>query len=308
MGALPPMDESQWQQAFDKYKHIAQYQYLNSNFTLSNFKFIFFWEWFHRLWARLIGVSFLIPFIYFLYKSYFKQWMITPLVILFLLGGLQGAIGWLMVKSGLNDTDVYVSHIRLAVHFMAAMALICYALVFGLMLSVPKQDVASSPIRNGAIAITVLLCIQLIYGAFMAGLKAAPSAPTFPDINGTFLPPLDDGGLIHNILYNKLAVHFIHRMLAYIVSLAIIVWWICAGKLISSPVFNRVKHWPLLLVIIQVCLGALAVVNSPYMTRATFGVFEWLAIAHQLTGMLLLLTMVAMIYLNSGKSLAARPY
>ncbi|WP_305833183.1 COX15/CtaA family protein, partial [Klebsiella pneumoniae] len=134
MGALPPLNKTEWQQAFEQYQKIAQFKYINSHFTLGDFKFIFFWEWFHRLWARLISVVFLIPFIYFLIKKYFQQWMIKPLIILFVMGGLQGAIGWIMVKSGLNDENVYVNHIRLAIHFVAAMVLICYALVFGLMI------------------------------------------------------------------------------------------------------------------------------------------------------------------------------
>src|ERR1051326_1566786 len=121
MGALPPMNEQDWVSAFEKYKQIAQYKYLNQHFTLTDFKFIFFWEWFHRLWARLMGVAFIIPFIYFIIKRYIKQWMVGPLVILFLLGALQGAIGWIMVQSGLNENDLYVSHIRLAAHFIAAM-------------------------------------------------------------------------------------------------------------------------------------------------------------------------------------------
>src|SRR5205823_2447693 len=109
---------------------------------------------------------------------YFKSWMVFPLVILFLLGALQGAIGWIMVKSGLNDNDLYVSHIRLAVHFMAAMVLISYALIFGLMLSAYRRErMNNSGLLKGAVIITVLVSIQLVFGAFMAGLKAAASAP-----------------------------------------------------------------------------------------------------------------------------------
>src|SRR3954451_12721544 len=152
MGAMPPVNENEWQQAFSKYQQIAQYKYLNTHFTLSNFKFIFFWEWFHRLWARLIGVVFLIPFVWFLWKKYFKSWMIVPLVILFLLGALQGAVGWIMVSSGLNENDVYVSHIRLAVHFMAAMVLISYALIFGLkLLTNPRERIAGGGLLTGAL-------------------------------------------------------------------------------------------------------------------------------------------------------------
>jgi cytochrome c oxidase assembly protein subunit 15 len=128
MGALPPLNDQQWNEAFDKYKQIAQYKYLNSSFNLSDFKSIFFWEWFHRLWARLIGVVFLIPFIIFLVQNRFKKEMVKPMIILFLLGGLQGLVGWVMVMSGLNEENLYVSHYRLAIHFIFALGLICYTL------------------------------------------------------------------------------------------------------------------------------------------------------------------------------------
>ncbi len=304
MGAMPPVGEAEWQQVFYKYQQIAQYKYINQHFTLSNFKFIFFWEWFHRLWARLIGVVFLIPFIYFLIKKYFKTWMVVPLVILFLLGALQGAIGWIMVQSGLNDNDVYVNHIRLAAHFMAAMVLICYALVFGLKLVVNKADRIAQPVLlRGAIVITVLVCIQLIFGAFMAGLKAAASAPTWPDINGMILPGgiFSNGGFFYNIVHNKITIHFIHRTLAYIITFFIIIWWFNAKGVSASPTFNKAKNLTFFLVITQVCLGIFTVLSSNKIVAGKFGTFEWLAEIHQLTGMLLLLSLVAVIYIAAKK-------
>ncbi|MCW3114953.1 MAG: heme synthase [Segetibacter sp.] len=302
MGAMPPMSETEWQQAFDKYQQIAQYKYLNTHFTLSNFKFIFFWEWFHRLWARLIGLAFLIPFIYFIVKKYFKSWMLVPLIILFLLGGLQGAIGWIMVQSGLNDNDLYVSHIRLAVHFMAAMILISYALIFGLKLSIePSQRIAETRLLNGAIIITALVFIQLIFGAFMAGLKAANSAPTWPDINGMIVPEGIFSGFFHNIVYNKIGVHFIHRTLAYLIALFILIWWFTARSISYSKAFNYAKNSALFLVIAQIALGVFTVLSSPKIIAGKFGLFEWLAELHQLTGMLLLLTMVAVVYISGRK-------
>ena len=303
MGAMPPTNEGEWQQAFSKYQQIAQYKYLNTNFTLSNFKFIFFWEWFHRLWARLIGVVFLIPFVYFLLKNYFKNWMVVPLVILFLLGALQGAIGWIMVQSGLNDNDLYVSHIRLAVHFMAAMILIGYALIFALKLSIkPEQQVAQPQLLKGAIVITALIFIQLIFGAFMAGLKAAAAAPTWPDINGMIIPEgLFNGHFFHNIIYSKIGVHFVHRTLAYVVGLFIIIWWFSAKSITHSSVFNTAKNLILFFVMGQIILGVLTVLKSPKITVGKFGAFEWLAQIHQLTGMLLLLSTVAAVYILSKK-------
>src|SRR5882724_9785858 len=107
-GTVPPLNSTQWQDAFDKYRQTPQFQILNSGFTLHDFKFIFFWEWFHRFWARMLGIVFAIGFVFFFVKKYFDRQMIRPFVILFLLGGLQGLIGWLMVTSGLNDEHLYV--------------------------------------------------------------------------------------------------------------------------------------------------------------------------------------------------------
>lgn len=308
IGAMPPVSEAAWQQAFTKYQQIAQYKYINQHFALSNFKFIFFWEWFHRLWARLIGIVFLIPFIYFLVKKYFTSWMVTPLVILFLLGALQGAIGWIMVKSGLNDNDVYVNHIRLAAHFMAAMVLISYALVFGLKLVVsPRNRVAQPALLKGAVVITILVCVQLVFGAFMAGLKAAAAAPTWPDINGTIIPEgaFSTRNFLYSIAHNKIAVHFIHRTLAYLVTFFVIIWWYSARTVSYSAAFNKVKNLPVFLVMAQVVLGILTVLNSPKITAGRFGVFEWLAEMHQLTGMLLLLSLIAVIYMTGKKQTAS---
>jgi cytochrome c oxidase assembly protein subunit 15 len=305
MGALPPMSATEWQQAFEKYQHIAQYKYINNSFTVSDFKFIFFWEWFHRLWARFMGLVFLFPFIFFLIKGYFKKWMVAPLIMLFVLGGLQGLIGWLMVRTGLNDTDIYVSHFSLAIHFMSAMLLIVYTLVFALSVSISiEQRVKNSSLRKFAVAIIILLCVQLIYGCFMAGLKAANTASTWPDINGQMVPVnMFSNGFSEGILHNPIAVHFVHRMLAYIIFILTVWWWLRARKAISSTSFNKAKNWPFILVITQVLLGIFTVLSSTQIVAGKFGTFEILAELHQLTGMLLLLSFATVIYiLRPGKS------
>ena len=120
-GTLPPMNEPKWIEEFNKYKQTQQFLLLNSDFTLQDFKSIFFWEWFHRFWARLIGVVFAIPFIIFLFQKRFKEEMIKPLIILFLLGALQGAVGWIMVASGLTGDAIYVKPTRLMLHFVLAL-------------------------------------------------------------------------------------------------------------------------------------------------------------------------------------------
>ena len=138
-GTLPPLNDIAWQAEFDKYKVTDQFKYVHQDFTLKEFKFIFFWEWFHRTWARLMGLVFLIGFIYFLAKKKFSKGMIKPMIILFILGGVQGFIGWIMVKSGLVPEKYFVGHIELTTHFIAALGLLCYTLWFALSL-VEKEE------------------------------------------------------------------------------------------------------------------------------------------------------------------------
>ena len=303
MGALLPSSETEWQQLFQKYQQIAQYKYINNHFAVSDFKFIFFWEWFHRLWARFIAIAFVIPFIYFIIKKHIKRWMINPLIILFLLGAMQGLIGWIMVKSGLNDDNVYVNHIKLSIHFVSAMGLISYALIFGLSLIIKKEDFVINPkLKKITIYLIILLVIQLLYGAFMAGLKAANTAPTWPTINGMIVP--DDmykKGLPDGLFFNKISIHFIHRLLAYFIFIFIIIWWLKAKLSTASTLFARAKNFPLILVIVQIVLGVLAVLISPKIILGSFGIFEWIALLHQLIGMLLLLSLVTNVYLIKRK-------
>ena len=130
---------------FAKYQQTPQYQLLNTEFTLNDFKFIFFWEWLHRFWARLIGVVFIVGFVYLVAKKHLKKSMEKPLLILFLLGALQGAIGWIMVASGLTGDAVYVKPTRLALHFSFALGLICYAYWFALQLLIPASQTMKAP-------------------------------------------------------------------------------------------------------------------------------------------------------------------
>lgn len=298
MGALPPVNETQWQEAFGKYQQIAQYKYVNSHFELGDFKFIFFWEWFHRLWARVLGIVFLIGFVYFLIKRYFDKEMILPFIILFILGGIQGLIGWIMVASGLNDTDLYVNHIKLAMHFMAALLLLCYTLWFALKLMLPEQKRAvDNRLHSFTIFIIVLLCIQLIYGAFMAGLKAAMAAASWPTINGMWIP---DRLWVQSFINHPINVHFMHRNLAYLLVLAILFWFFSAGKTArrhAGTFLNGARVWVLLLVIVQVVLGIITVLSAPKISFGKFGQFEILAELHQLVAMSLLMALIINLYL-----------
>ena len=301
MGALPPMNDGDWQAAFDKYKQIAQYKYLNAHFELDDFKFIFFWEWFHRLWARLLGVVFAIGFVYFLVRGYFKKDMIIPLIILFILGAAQGLVGWIMVASGLNDTNLYVNHIKLALHFIAALILLCYTLWFALKLLIPDaQIVHNTRFRNFTDIVIIVLGTQLVYGAFMAGLKAAMSAPTWPDINGMYLP---DTLWLHSWINHPINVHFMHRQLAYVLFTLIMFWFGAARNAAiqaRSSYLKQTRWWPFVLVWVQVILGIVTVLSAPRITFGKFGTFEILAELHQMFAMFLLMALVAARYLVRG--------
>ncbi len=298
-GALPPLNEQQWLLEFNKYRQTPQFQFLNADFTLPNFKFIFFWEWFHRFWARLIGVVFIAGFVYLLAKKYMKPSMIKPLLVLFLLGAMQGTIGWIMVKSGLTDDMVYVKPVKLALHFVFALVLICYAWWFALQLSVPGAAItADSKLRRYTWLVLALLFFQLIYGALMAGHKAASAAPTWPSINGSWWPDNTFSAAV-SLVENKITVHFVHRGLAYVLLLVTLGFSLQAVKMRSANdvLFQKTKWLPAFLIVLQVLLGIGAVLTSPSIVPNHWGVFDWLAQLHQVVALLFLLTMVWMLYL-----------
>jgi len=288
LGALPPLNESDWLKAFEQYKQIAQFKFMNQDFTVNDFKFIYFWEWFHRNWARFIGVAFLIPFVYFLYKKMITKEMVPKLIGLFLLGIAQGLIGWIMVASGLNDENLYVSHIRLAIHFISALVLIAFTYWFALSLLVKPEDrVEDTGLRKMTISVIAILFVQLIYGAFMAGLKAATVAPTWPSINGDYFPSALG---TQSWINHPINIHFVHRMLAYLLVVVILYWYLKAAKNVQSAYFNRFKWLPLGLVVVQLALGISTVLFSKEIARNSFGLFEWSAQLHQIVAMVLFMS------------------
>lgn len=294
-GALPPLNTAQWQAEFAKYKGTDQFRYIHADFSLSDFKHIFFWEWFHRTWARLMGIVFLVGFFYFLIKKQFKKDMIIPFIILFLLGAVQGAIGWIMVESGLVPQKMFVDHIKLATHFMTALVLLCYTFWFALSISVPSNmKIINKSLRKITSVLIVVLFFQLIYGAFMAGLHAATAAPTWPTINGKWFPDvmnnLSPGW--KNFLDNKITIQFIHRGFAYSLLILVIIWWIKARKIIGSILFLKTKFIPLFLVSLQVVLGITTVVLSPYGNNLV-----WFGVAHQFVAILFLMSIIFMLYI-----------
>jgi len=298
-GALPPLNDTAWQAEFDKYKGTDQFKYVHQYFSLSEFKFIFFWEWFHRTWARLMGLVFLSGFIYFLAAKKFNRGMVKPMVILFLLGAVQGFIGWFMVKSGLVPEKYFVGHVELTTHFIAALGLLCYTLWFALTLLV-KEDhiVINAKLKHFLFIILGVLVLQLIYGGFMAGMRAAITAPTWPDINGSMLPAgmAELSPFSANLVNNPLTVHFIHRGIAYVLVLLIGIWWFRSSVITGNKLFSRLRLMFLLLVLTQALLGILTVLNAsqPNML-VTFGVL------HQFVAMVLVMVIVSLLFILKRK-------
>jgi cytochrome c oxidase assembly protein subunit 15 len=299
-GALPPLNDAAWQQEFAKYRGTDQFKYVHQHFSLNDFKYIFFWEWFHRLWARLLGVVFLIGFIYFVVRKKITRNMIAPLVLLFLLGGLQGAIGWLMVKSGLVPEKYFVGHVELTTHLIAALILLAYTCWFAIsLLPAYEEKIMSSKLKNLLWVTSILFLLQLIYGGFMAGLKAASVAPTWPDINGKFVPVISG-----SIISDPLAVHFIHRGIAYLL-LIFVGWFYFKSKAFAMQrSFNVFRNLLAVLIFMQALLGIFSVLNATDPKA-----FVFFGVAHQFVAMLLVICITVLLYLvNNNVKQYNRPY
>lgn len=287
-GALPPLTEAQWQAEFAAYQRIPQYTEVNgpAGMTLEGFKHIYFWEWFHRLIGRVIGLAYAIPLAWFWLRRAIPKGYHPRLLGLLALGGLQGAVGWWMVTSGLTQ-DVKVSHLRLATHLSLALATL--ALLVWTALDLRAHARGESQARLAGLGAIVLagLAIQLFYGALVAGLRAGYVAgagwfewSAWPLMQGRFFPAGTDaeGGLLHALTANPYLVHFIHRWWA----------WVVVGLLVMlarrlRPLDRRISVAIHSAFGIQILLG-IATVWS--------GMAIWLAALHQLTGALLLATTI----------------
>jgi cytochrome c oxidase assembly protein subunit 15 len=217
-GTLPPLTEAQWGQAFEGYKTIPQYRELNAGMSLDQFKTIFWWEWSHRLLGRVIGVAYLLPFLWFLWRCALSTDLKRRLWIIFGLGALQGAVGWWMVASGLTQR-VEVSQLRLATHLVLAL-LIYAAIVWTLRrLSERQPVVASSRLKITGLILLALTFVQLFLGALVAGLRAGRVYNTWPEIDGALVPSAArlffEAPWWRNLFDNTLTVQFEHRMVAY---------------------------------------------------------------------------------------------
>ena len=287
-GVIPPLTDNAWQEEFKKYQQFPEYQKLNQGMTLSQFKFIFFWEYVHRLIGRLLGIFFIIPFAYLLIKKKLNPPLLKKLLFMFLLGGLQGLYGWYMVKSGLIDNP-HVSHYRLAVHLLLAFGLMAYILWTALTINKERFTPSTAynreklqPVLNLILAVIVL---QIIYGAFTAGLKAGYGWNTFPKMAGQWIP----GGLLplypwwKNLFEHQMTVQFIHRLVGWILCMLIPGFWrYCKGFVLNQDQ-EKAIDWLLWAILVQFGLGIFTLLMV---------VPVWLGVLHQAGAVALLLMAV----------------
>lgn len=222
MGSIPPITENEWQESFEKYKAFPEYQIVNYDMELNEYKSIFFWEYFHRLWGRIMGIVFIIPFLVFWRKKYLPKPWFNRFFWIVIGGGLVGALGWFMVVSGLKDKPA-VSHYRLAIHLIAAFTLLAY--IYWQSLKV-KFGEKKHPIPNIKFSLWLIIItyIQIIYGAFVAGLKAGLIHNTFPLMGGSIIHEntFSLSPFYENLIQHQDGVQFIHRTIAYIVVLSVL--------------------------------------------------------------------------------------
>ncbi len=284
-GTIPPMNETEWQAAFNLYKQYPEYQKLNTHFTLQDFKDIYFWEWLHRVIGRFIGVVFFIPFLYFLIRKQLTKSTVKKSIILLCLGGFQGFLGWYMVKSGLVDNPD-VSHYRLAAHLTTAFITFAYTFWVALDLMFPNKKQINIKFRNLIRWGLAILLIQIIYGAFVAGLDAGFIHNHWPMMSeGKFMHPtvyIEQSPVYKNFIEGKSGVQFVHRSLAYIVVLFVFLIWRKSKKLSLTNFQTKGIHTLLIIVGIQFLLGVLTILLQ---------VPVWLGVAHQVSAFFLLSAM-----------------
>lgn len=285
-GVIPPLNAEEWQEEFLKYQQIPEYQEINLGMSLGEFKAIYWWEWSHRLLARLIGVVFLLPFLWLWATGRIERSLWPRLVAIFVLGALQGAAGWWMVASGLTErTDV--SQYRLAIHLMLAAFIFTYLIWVARGLRPPRAaaQYPASGTRWFANALLVLVLLQLYFGALVAGLEAWRATTDWPAMGNGFVPP----GLFtegepwwRNFFENMLLVQFQHRMLAYLIAILIVIHAVMLARQMAGSRLAFSSYRLVALVGLQVVVGVVTLVT------ATPDVSIDLALTHQFVAFLLL--------------------
>lgn len=294
MGSIPPLNETEWNETFELYKQTPEFKKINYNYTLEDFKFIFFWEYLHRMIGRLLGLVFIIPFFYFLIKKRLTKKLKLQSLILFILGSLQAFFGWWMVKSGLVDNP-HVSHYRLAVHLTTAFITCSYLLWVLLPLLLPSIKGENKLIFKKLKILTFLSIIQIVYGAFIAGLKAGRIYNTWPKMGDQWIPDsvYAMSPLWTNFVEGLAGIQFVHRTLAIILLIFTIHIFVSSKKHILSLIQKRAIVLLLLVVVMQMVFGILTLV---------MGTPLFLSLTHQLLAFIMLMTLILNLFLFRGKA------
>ena len=260
MGILPPLNQAEWQETFLLYQQFPEYQLKNFHMSLEDFKSIFWFEYGHRLLGRSIGMIFLLPFLFFLFRGKIEKALTPKLIVMFVLGGLQGLMGWYMVKSGLVN-DPHVSQYRLTAHLGLAVVIYTYMFWVALGLLYPKINDTSNNTDNKiarlSLIITAAIIITILSGGFVAGTRAGFAFNTFPLMDGQLIP----AGLFeltpvwHNFFENIVTVQFDHRVLATLLFLIIPTFWFKTGKMDLQPLARTGSHLLLAALALQITLG-----------------------------------------------------
>lgn len=302
-GTIPPMNEVEWEMAFEQYQQMArkQYESLHADMSMSEFKVIFFWEYFHRLWARMMGLVFAIPFVFFAVKKWIPKWLMRRLGVVILLAATAATFGWIMVKSGLNDdTRTWVSAYKLSTHLLIATSLFGY--LFWTYLKAAQPTVSDAHLGKWSVRsrwLLGLLVLQIVFGGLMAGMRAGLIHPYFPAfVEGDRLVAAlnsSTNGLetfvdYEGSTYVKAIVQIVHRATAYLLFAAVI--WFGLGILKSRSSVRLKRGASVLMLIIgaQFLLGVLTVVNSIGKIPILYGVM------HQGVAFLLLISLLFVSY------------
>ncbi len=290
LGSIPPITEAQWEDAFDQYKQFPEYQQINRGMDMSEFKFIFFWEYLHRMLGRLIGVVFLVPFIYFVAKKKLNAKWLKRSVWLLILGGSQGLMGWYMVQSGLVDLP-YVSPYRLTAHLMLAFIIFGFCVWYAADLTRFKSQVEprKRELSNWLKVLFGIVFIQIAWGGLVAGLDAGHVYNTFPKMYQYWVPPevMALEPWYQNLTENSSTVQFTHRMLAALIGVMAIAYWV---RLFTVQTSKSAKLWGgviFVLVLIQYALGVFTLISHVQIT---------LAVLHQFFAILLMGAILLGIY------------
>ena len=280
MGVLPPLSEEAWQRVFAMYQQSPEFQFVNSSFTVDDFKSIFWLEYLHRMLGRVIGLVFLLPFIYFVIKGYIRGRDWPKYLLMFVLGGMQGLLGWYMVKSGLVDVP-HVSQYRLTAHLVAAFLIYGYMFWVAMSLLFQREYGESRhPWYGRTLALFALISTTIVSGGFVAGLKAGKIFNTFPKMGDYWFPPglFGHEPLWRNFFENMTTVQFDHRVLAITTFVLVVAYWFGARATglptRARPAVNALLHTAILQVVLGIATLLLAV---PVLLGA----------AHQAVGMLL---------------------